>query len=366
MRRVASRQLGFSMLELLVATAIMVIIVAISLSTLQQAFRANEGVALLADMTENLRAGMNYITRDVIQTGEGIPTGGIPIPYGTGLKTINRPSPVGTAYTFPSTYTTIPAVTPGPSLGPTVLRPTDMITVLYADNTYPLQQNPVVCPATNASCTPVCNGILKAPGGTLTITFDLTCANLSKETILIKAGDLVMLTNNQGSVLQTVTGVSIPANTLTFASGDAFNLNNNDNPGGSPQGTLGTIESPTFSGNFPVPTTATRIWMITYFLNTTIDPTRPMLLRQVNMNAPQIVAEVIEDLQITYDVVDGATNPSNVKQPAPPDTPAQIRKVNLFLAGRSEYLFSQSNSYFRNNLMTQVSLRSLAFVQQYH
>lgn len=346
-------------MELLVAMAILLTILAVTLASLSQAFQANQGVTQMADLEENLRASMTFMTRDLIQTGEGIPTGGIPIPYGPGLVAINRPSPVGIKSTFPSTYTTIPAITPGAGLGPNILRPSDTITILYADNTYPLQQNPIV--STASGTTTACAGSIQAKSGTLTITFAPNCANISLETVPIRVGDLIMLTNAQGYALQTVTGVTNSTNTLVFAPGDAFNLNGNDNPTGSPQGTLGTIEVPTFSGKFP-PTTATRIWMISYFLNYVSGSTG--LMRQVNMNAPQIVGQVIEDLQVSYDVVDGATNPSNVKQPALPDTPAQIRKVNLFLAGRGEYP-NQSNTYFRSNLLTQVSLRSLAFIQKY-
>jgi len=349
-------------MELMVAMAILLTILAVTLASLSQAFRANQGVTEMADLEENLRASMTFMTRDLIQTGEGIPTGGIPIPYGPGLLAINRPSPVGIKSTFPSTYTTIPAITPGAGLGPNILRLSDTITILFADNTYPLQQNPIV--STASTSTTACPGTIQAKSGTLTITFASNCANISLETVPIRAGDLIMLTNAQGYALQTVTSVTTSTNTLVFAPGDAFNLNGNDNPTGSPQGTLGTIEVPTFSGKFPT-TTATRIWMISYFLNNASGSTGSMLMRQVNMNAPQIVGQVIEDLQISYDVVDGATNPSNVKQPALPDTPAQIRKVNLFLAGRGEYPFSQSNTYFRSNLVTQVSLRSLAFIQEY-
>ena len=266
------RAAGFSIVELMVSMAILLAVMAVALTALNQAFRASEAVTLMADLEENLRAGMNYMIRDIIQCGAGIPTGGVPIPYGAGLTAINRPAATGTM-TFPASYSTIPAVTPGDGLGPNILEPSDIITVLYADNTYPLQQFPIV----NAS-NPVCNGSMKVQSKTLTIVFDTACAKLIGESIAIKAGDLIMLSNSQGYALQTVTGVSTGTNTLTFAPGDAFALNGNDNSGGNPSGTLGTIESPAFSGKFP-PTTATRIWMISYFLNVS-DPTRPSLMRQ--------------------------------------------------------------------------------------
>jgi hypothetical protein len=83
-----------------------------------------------------------------------------------------------------------------------------------------------------------------------------------------------------------------------------------------------------------------------------------------------------ENLQITYDMVDGVTNPSSVRMVAAdftnagacapqPCSPNQIRKMNVFVAGRSTERFSATGEFFRNTLTTQVSLRSLALVDRY-
>src|SRR5207245_4449929 len=78
------KQSGFTLVELLVAMTITLVVVATTLGAFNDALRANEAVTLLADMDQNLRAGMNLVIRDLIQTGEMIPTGGIPIPSGAG------------------------------------------------------------------------------------------------------------------------------------------------------------------------------------------------------------------------------------------------------------------------------------------
>ncbi|MGH9827916.1 MAG: prepilin-type N-terminal cleavage/methylation domain-containing protein, partial [Blastocatellia bacterium] len=93
------RNAGFSLLEMLVAVAVTVIVVMVSLDALTQAQHATEGVSLMSNMTENLRAGMDYMSQDLVLAGSGIPTGGISIPTGGG-PAINRPSPIGFAYTF--------------------------------------------------------------------------------------------------------------------------------------------------------------------------------------------------------------------------------------------------------------------------
>jgi hypothetical protein len=48
-----------------------------------------------------------------------------------------------------------------------------------------------------------------------------------------------------------------------------------------------------------------------------------------------------------------------------PSYPSQIRKINISLAGRSRMVRRGTRQYFRNRLSTQVSLRSLAFVDRY-
>ena len=67
-----------------------------------------------------------------------------------------------------------------------------------------------------------------------------------------------------------------------------------------------------------------RIRMITYYLDTTLDATTPRLIRHMNWGDPavalnqrgQTVAFAIENLQFTYDMLDGVTNPSNVRMVA--------------------------------------------------
>jgi hypothetical protein len=48
-----------------------------------------------------------------------------------------------------------------------------------------------------------------------------------------------------------------------------------------------------------------------------------------------------------------------------PCSPNQVRKVNVFLEGRSAAQLLATNRFLRNSLATQVSLRSLALVDRY-
>src|SRR5208282_2611404 len=95
------RESGFTLIELMVSMAVLLVVVGATLSLFQYAMRTNESSTQLSNMNGNLRSAMNLITRDLIQAGQGIPTGGVPLPVGVGCVAVNRPVPVGTAtYTY--------------------------------------------------------------------------------------------------------------------------------------------------------------------------------------------------------------------------------------------------------------------------
>jgi prepilin-type N-terminal cleavage/methylation domain-containing protein len=374
------RQAGFSLIEVLIATALMVVIMGATLRALSDATHANEAVTLMADSQENLRAAMNYMTKDLIEAGEGLPQGGIPIPNSATLinpnpplaSAVNRPGPVGGPATFPPSFLTLPAITDGFQQGPQAVTPnpnvpgavllgakTDFITMVYADNTIfdavhntTLNSLPIFLAASGGN--PGCPAGSLDPTG-LTAIFDANCITLPVGNTAITPGDLIMFQNANGATIQTVTAVA--GQTLTFAgggAGDAFALNGT----GQPSGTI--INMRNADGTFP-PTTATRVWMITYYLNTA-NQQRPLLMRQVNFRAAAPVAEVIEDLSISYDINNGPPNTNTVE---PTYSPNAIRKVNLSVAARADNAYSQDMQYFRNNLQTQVSVRSLAFFNSF-
>jgi prepilin-type N-terminal cleavage/methylation domain-containing protein len=380
------RETGFSLIELLVAVAILVTIVGATLAALTQGLQATQGVTLMADTQENLRAGLNYMVRDLVQAGESIPPGGIPLPNNAGVVNINEPSPPTFAYKFPAASTVLLAITPGPNQGLLTATPdpnnpgavllgpnnTDMITMIYADNSlidntipaspHTLNEFPIFLaasagPPPNPGCPA---GSIAANGSS--VTFDITCININTGNTGLHAGDLIMFQNAGGTTLQCIT--SVAGETVNFAAGDPFKLNQT----ALPNGTLPNTAAPAGSGKYP-PTTATRIWMVTYYIDSNTNPQRPVLMRQVNFNPPVAVAEVIEDLNVTYDIVDAvATAPAvNAHVIVAPDTAGQIRKVNLLLAARSETAYGSGKKvgYFRNNLQTEVSIQSLSFFNQF-
>jgi prepilin-type N-terminal cleavage/methylation domain-containing protein len=382
---------GFSLIELMVAITVLLVVMAGVTTALMQTQTVASGVAMEANTQENLRAGMHFVVRDLMQAGEGIPQSGISIPVtAAGTSLINRP---GTAGTFPTAYTVLPQVTPGSQIGQFALTvnpttgavlngglQTDVINVLYADNTL---ISSAACISGPASACPLsglpvfispppptvgCAGAISATG--LTVTFDPGCFTMPGSPVPISVGNLIMFQNSNGTALEYVTGVA--GNVITFGAGDPAGLNGTGLPGG-------TVAQLNVAAT---PTTLTRVWMVSYYINST-SPQNPQLIRQVNypnypsaaaaVNPPQPIADCIENLSFSYDVITntpanyGAVGPGDAAQPLAPDTPFNIRAVNVTLAGRSEYPYKASNAiqYLRNNLSTQVSLRSLAFVNQF-
>jgi prepilin-type N-terminal cleavage/methylation domain-containing protein len=384
MNHTAKRKLaGFTLIELMIAMSVTMVLLYAAMRAFKDASQSSKQISLASDMTDNLRAGLNYLQQDLIQAGTGIPTPGIPIPYttnGTGTCNAaaapNRPTPPGVnAATFPKCNAVLPAIEPGQAMGPLITSPdatagnpsnpasfTDEITMLYADNSSGLDSKPVNQPPLAPS--PGCAGTIAVNGQSL--TFDPTCVNMANITASgaqIQPGDLIMFSNSLGNALQVVTSAS--ANTLNFAPGDAFGLNGRTDASGTVLQLRNAVC--TTSANCWPPTTVTRIWMITYYLDNVADPTHVRLIRQVNFNPGNPVGETMENMQFTYNFVDGVNNPVNQASVPAGNTEAQIRSVSISLGARSNSLVREGNKtlYARHNLSSQVSLRSMAYVNEY-
>jgi prepilin-type N-terminal cleavage/methylation domain-containing protein len=379
---------GFTLVELMIAMAVTMVLLYAAVVAFRDASQTNQIVTQNSDMADNLRNGLNMIQTDLQQAGSGIPFGGIPLPYTSNNSTtapcgttppINRPILGGTT-TFPSCHSTLPGVEPGSNLGPLVTAPdatastinTDEVTVVYADN-LGLDARPINAQATTSPSNPGCpNGSLTLSGSTLTAVFDGTtlnssggynCVNFLKNGITINVGDLIMFSNSLGEALLAVTSVS--GQTLTFASGDPFALNGRTEAGG----TINQLQASGCGGKnacFPN-TTATRVWMVSYYLDNVTSPPYIRLIRQVGLQTATPVGETLENLQFTFNFVDGNTNPTNQQTVPTGDSESQIMSVNVYLAARSSYKIHVGNNYLysRDNLTTQVSLRSMAYHNQY-
>ncbi len=424
------REEGFSLIELLVAMAVTLIIVAATLGLFESALHTNESSQQLSNMNGNLRSAMNLMTRDLLQAGQGIPTGGVLIPTGAGCKAVNRPVPVGLA-TFPygcgfASSPNLPALIPGNAVGPAVpdipsktatagdLKSpnltwvpspgpeSDIVTMVYQDNTL------ITSSFVNAA--------IFSPNYLITLTANsMTFSNA----LIFTAnngpniGDIFLVTGptaaGPASRYVVITEVTPGSQTVNFDSSDpndAFNLNQqtsaasgtiNDLSNGGANFGLACPQPAALPTPYATPLPAAclfyaqRVLMVSYWLDitqTVNGQVVPRLMRQVGLasaascaanppplnGCPRPVAEVIEGLELSYDYVNGTTPINNQISSTAANTACggcgitdnQIRKVNLYLAGRSDAALSQTGQYLRNNLATQIDIRSLAFVSRYH
>ena len=361
MRSAEHNERGFSLMELLVAVSLGLIVLAATTQLFKNGMDATVLVSQSSEMQQNARATLNLIAKDVSMAGSGLPSGGLALPFGAGSTASffavdsNRAWLPANTYPTNFMYGIIPGAGNGlESGGPTTITATgsgsDAITVIYADYAFPLNQYTTAIPPTNP------NGDLVqfSPPAAPPVGFPAIQSPTG-----IQVGDLILFTNNLGSAVGEVTGIAaVGANTnIAFADGDPLKMNQS----GAANGNIKSI----IGGGATV---ANRIWAVTYFLEVPAAATGqpPRLMRQVNGQTPQPVADNIINLQVTYDLCDGTNGPgcSNVPNAlAVPFSPTQIHKVNIQIMAQT--LTSYGNKSRSTVLATSVSTRSLSFKDRY-
>ena len=373
---------GFSLMELMAATALGLVVIGTAMTSFKDAIGMTNVATNLADASQNLRGGTNFLIHDLTLAGRGLPNGGISIPTGAGSGPILRPSPSGMAYNFDNTSaTTLTVITTGSNLGPTVdNQATDMVTLLTIDPILdaclggPLVVNPPVQP--NGAATNPALPIITANGSAFTVGPNVQCAGAvgggwlvgsgSQGQAPVKKGDLLMFTDPFGkNTIQTVTRTD--TTNVYFDSNSADDTFGFNQPQAAAGGITQILKSPPVIGVAQA-LSVQRVLMYTYY----VDPGNgtPRLMRQYNMSTPQALAGVVEDLQLTYDVVDQQVNPTGLV-----DLPYtlngatysanQIRKVGVHVGVRSEAMSMRVHDYLRSHISTVVSIRNLAFVDRY-
>jgi len=258
-------------------------------------------------------------------------------------------------------------ITPGGNCGPaTGTFRTDVITVITVNPVSQLSQYNLtgITPATFTSTT---------TSAAITVN---AATNIASGPSQVLPGQLIMLSNVNGSCLLTVSAVNTSTNTITFNKGDAtndpFGFNQfSYSPGGPTSGTLGQLVTAGPPPTYP-PTTAFAITLISYYLDNTVTPER--LMRLVGTGAPmagtppvptqpaQPVALGIYIMQFTYDLWDGTTVTANQMSASLPE---QIRKVNMSLTGRADHPNRKTGVYFSNTFNTSVAVQNLSYYNKY-
>ena len=351
---------GYSLIELLISMGIFTVIMGATLGGLSDVMKGNQTVLMIAGMNNSVRTGLDFVVRDMLQVGSGLPAGhSIAIASGAGSTPVRIPGPPTTNITAEAGAVTLPAIYPLPGRGPTINGvSTDVVMMLMADNAF-LE---VLVSATSATTVTVAAGPVLDTGPDRVV-----------------AGQLMMISKGSMSVLVQVTTVNYAGSVLTFANGDSLNLNQS----GAAAGTLAAMNA-VAPVNSAASLRVSRVRMVTYYLDATTVADHPRLVRRANNGSPTTfdntsgtaVGMDIVNLQLTYDISNGTGNPGNVEMVAADLTTSgacapnacgvtQIRKVNIALTGQTQTKVPPRMQFMKNTLESQVSLRGMAFVDRY-
>jgi len=379
------RDRGFSLLELMVAVALGLMLLGAATQLFKAGLNTSSVISNRTEMQQNLRAAVDLISKDVSMAGAGLPAGGLQLPAGAGATA----SKIGcnqtpTCYLSNSKYANgtvgaAPPVTlanymfgiiPGSangmeSPGPTTIAATgstpDAITSVYVD--FAPQFNLFIAQFLNPNGTQL---TLTAPSPMPATLLPATDPGTG-----IKVGDLLLITTSKGSAVgevSVVTPLNVTGATITFTNLDPLNINQT----GAAIGNIANIV-PLPAPPVPVVPPATlplvtvqRLQVISYFIEVP-SVGLPRLMRQVNGNTAQPVADNIIDMQFSYDLCDtgyAVTTCATTQDPiAAAQSPIQIHKVNIQLMGQS--LVSNGKTWQSMQLSSAVSTRNLTFRDRY-
>jgi prepilin-type N-terminal cleavage/methylation domain-containing protein len=372
---ISKSQRGFSLLELMVASAIGLIAVMAMTQMFNMGMNATLTVTQRAETQENMRAAMELMTKDISMAGAGLPSGGLQLANAGGATKVAC-NQGGICYvpadSYPNSgvgaqnymYGILPGFGNGVQSAAVITSApaavNDSITSIYCDYNFPLSNFSFTFPTStqatvgviNAAVLP--NNILAAGG--------------------LNVGDLLLFTvgtpgngkTSQGtSIAQTAAAVGevtgLPNNTtIDFASGDALNFNQ------AGANSIGSIAAAFVAGTT---INVCRLYAVTYFLEVPAaggSVQTPRLMRQVNGLTAVPVADDIINLQFSYDVVNTALGTISANQSNPIGaglSPALIQKVNIWVMGES---ITQAGKKSQSRyLASSVSARNMSFCNSY-
>ena len=379
---ISKSQRGFSLLEMLVASAIGLIAIMAMTQLFEMGMNATLTVTQRADTQENMRAGIELMTKDISMAGAGRPSGGLQLATTDGASKVAC-NQTGTCYVSGDTYPLsgsgvanyMYGILPGFGNGvqssavitaaPAAVN--DSITSIYCDYNFPLV-----------------NFAFSFPSGTQATVAPATTITAGDPTNILAAGglnvgDLLLFTVNtpgngktsQGtSYAQTaaavgeITGLPSGGTTINFATADALNINQT---GSNSLASVATAVAACPPGITCI--TACRLYAVTYFLQ--VPPAggtlqTPRLMRQVNGLTAVPVADDIINLQFSYDVINNTLGTISANQANPIGaglSPALIQKVNIWIMGES---ITQAGKKSQGMyLASSVSTRNMSFCNSY-
>lgn len=344
------RDQGFSLLELLIVLAMMIVVSGALLGLLRDSMKTSRAAMELTDAQESARTGHEYIARDLVNTGDG-------------LNSINN---IRVPQVFVTNYLTRNPVTNPATPGIVNLG------LITADNNVPA--NTLVlgtAPSVDVRATPVLTDritILQMErpeiftpitlaAGALTPTTGVT--NVSPADInRFSVGEIYFITSAAGGIFATVTdrqGVGSPAPTIAFGVNDVFGLNS--------LGAGGQLDWITSGATLPI--SICRMKVIHYYIDS-----NGLLMRRVFgvKNAgfnESVIAEHAVSLQFRYFLNLRDAN-GNIVQPTAQLATAQqqveTRQVEVTLTVETPHTL-QNGQRQTISMTTSSSIRNMQFRQ---
>jgi prepilin-type N-terminal cleavage/methylation domain-containing protein len=358
---------GFTLVELLVAIVTGSLVVGAAVQLFKSVSDTNRLAVNRVDIQQNARGALAVLSRDLSQASIGIPQSGVALPSGVGNSGSSRfgCSTIQCYFAVPNNAyanDVLPPVAPHEAIGGFG---SDAITIAYLDATWPVNNLALTTLNPSGANITVNTGTFDGAGNAVAPP----AGRAYDDPILgTKIGDILMITNVNGTAVGTVTGIN-PGGVILFAASDPLNLNQ---PGAS-AGNIAQLKNPG-TNVFPV-SSAARLNVVTYFIqngpdglpNTADD--LPTLMRQVNAQPAIPIAENVTNLQLTYDIYDASA--------VPPATPYRagligsavtntslIRKINVLLTLRSQV--AAANGQFQTlTVSTSLAPRDLSFSNRY-
>ena len=374
--RTSNSQRGFTLLELMISAIVGLILMVAMTSLFRQASNTLFTVTQRAETQQNMRAGIELMTKDITLAGAGLPSGGLQLPTASSTKIACNQG--GTCYVPAATYPNgnyMTGIIPGFSNGvqggaaipnaPTAVN--DSLTAIYADYNFVLSNFTFTFPGGGAS-TPATVTVVASPTAGEPTNI-LAPGGLNVGDLLLfqvqNAGTGVGAANGQGtSYVQTaaavaeITGITGTGPwTISFGSPDPLNFNQ------AGANSLAAALASAAAGNIMK---VYRLYAVTYFLEVPAAGggmvQTPRLMRQVNGLTAVPVADNIINLQFSYDVINSVSGTLDANQSNPlgaGDNLALIQKVNMWIMG--EGLQSGTNRSQSMYLATSVSAGNMSF-----
>ena len=200
-------QHGFSLFELLIAMSVGAVVMARPSLIYQKSVQVSNMVISRAELQMEMRGAMNQIARDLNQAGTGIPVGGIPIPSalsgGVNPKFACDASSCYISGSNTFTQGVLYKITPGNNIGVTTSEATDSLVITYMDPIAPTGD--LTSSATGFDWTTYSTTNITDTGDSLTMPAGTTPALNDPQKGLV-VGDLLLMQNDKGSAIATVTG----------------------------------------------------------------------------------------------------------------------------------------------------------------